>query len=59
MIGWVVGEHNLIFYAGDKKISERDHIWVQDALTVSVAMFQWMGLETNLDKNKSLLCTPG
>ena len=22
-------------------------------------MFQWMGLETNLDKTKALVCTPG
>ena len=58
-VGWASGERNLIFYAGDRRISGRDHIWVQDALTVSVVMFQWMVLETNLDKNKSLVCTPG
>ena len=41
------------------KIGGRDHIWVQDALTVSLAMFQRMQLETNLDNNKALVCTPG
>ena len=38
-MGWAAGERNLIFYADDKRIGGRDHIWVQDALTVSVAMF--------------------
>ena len=37
--GWVVGEKNLIFYADNGRIGGREHIWLQDALTVSVAMF--------------------
>ena len=38
-MGWAAGEHNLIFYVDDRRIGGRDHIWVQDALTVSVAIF--------------------
>ena len=38
-MGWSAGERNLIFYADDGRISGRDHIWLQDALTVSVAIF--------------------
>ena len=38
-MGWAAGEHNPIFYADDRRIVERYHIWVQDALTVSVAIF--------------------
>ena len=56
---WAAGKCNLIFNADDKRISARDHIWLQDALTLSVAMFRQMGLETNLEKTKSLVCTPG
>ena len=52
-----MGECNLIFYAYNGGIGGRDHIWVQDALTVSIEMFQQMGLETNLEKTKSLVCT--
>ena len=37
--GWAAGEHNLGFYADDWRISGRDHIWFQDALTVAVEMF--------------------
>ena len=47
-MGWAAGERNLVFYAEDGGIGGRDHIWLQDALAVSVAMFQRMGLETNL-----------
>ena len=54
-MGWAAGKRNLIFYVDDRRICGRDHIWVQDALTVLVAMFQPMELETNLDNNKALV----
>ena len=38
-MGWAVGEKNLIFYTDDGRIVGRDHEWVQDAMTVMVAMF--------------------
>ena len=58
-MGWETGERNLIFYTDDRRIGGRYQIWVQDALTVSVAMFQLMVLETNMEKTKYLVCTPG
>ena len=58
-MGWAAVERNLIFYAEDGMIGGRYHIWVQDALIVSVAMFRRMGLETNLEKTKALVFTPG
>ena len=58
-MGWAAGNHNLIFYTNDGRIGGRDHIWVQDYLAVSVVMLQCMGLETNLEKTKDLVCTPG
>ena len=36
----------------------RDHEWVKDALTVTVAMFWRMGLETNMEKSKQWCVTP-
>ena len=35
-MGWASGERNMIFYADDGRVGRREHIWVQDALTVSV-----------------------
>ena len=57
-MGSATGERNLIFYADNRSIGGREHIWVQDDLTVSVEMFRRMGLETNLEKTKALVCTP-
>ena len=47
------------FYADEGRIAGRDHKWVQVALTVTVVMFQRMGLEMNLEKTKAIVCTPG
>ena len=38
VMGWAAGEHNLIFNAYIKRIGGRYHIWVQDSLTVPVAI---------------------
>ena len=48
-----------MFCANDGWIAGQDHIWVQDAMTVKVVMFNSVGLNTNLDKTKSMVCTPG
>ena len=57
-MGWAAGERNLFFYMDDGRIAGRDHIWVQNTLPVTVTMFQRVGLDTNLDKKKALVCTP-
>ena len=49
------GEINLVFYTNYGRILGRDHEWVQDVLTVTVAMFRRMRLETNLEKTKSMV----
>ena len=58
-MGWEAREMNIVFNADDGSIAGRDHEWVQETLTVTVAMFQRMGLETNLDKTKAMVCTLG
>ena len=57
VMGWDVGARNLVFNADDGRIAGRDHEWVKDAMTVRVAMFRQMGLETNLGKTRRW-CTP-
>ena len=49
-MGWAAGECNLVFYADDG--------WVKNALTVTVAMFRRVVIETNLENTKALVCTP-
>ena len=57
-MGLAVGDCNLIFYADDGKIAGQDHVWVQDAMSVTVAIFRRMGLETNMEKTNTMVCTP-
>ena len=57
--GWSAGEHYISFYADDGRISGRDPIWVQAVLTTMVRIFVRYGLQTNLDKTKAMICTPG
>ena len=56
-MGWAAEERNLVFYVDDGRIAGRDHEWLQDALTVTVAMFRRMGLEDNLNKTNTVVCT--
>ena len=56
---WAPGEKNLVFYVDDVLIAGREHIWVQDAMTMTVGFFWQMGLENNTEKTKSMVCTPG
>ena len=58
-LGWEAGERNVIFYADDDRIAGQDHEWVQDALSVTVAMFRRMGLDTNIEKSKTMVYRPG
>ena len=58
-IGWVEGEQNLVLYVDERRIAIRYQIWVKDYLPVTVAIFRGVGLDTNLENRKSLVCTPG
>ena len=44
-LGWAAGERNLTFYNNDGRIAGQDNVWVQDALSVTAAMFCSMGLK--------------
>ena len=57
--GWSTGEHNICFYADYGRIVGRDPIWVQAEMTTMVRMFERVGLQTNLDKTKAIICTSG
>ena len=55
---WAAGNRNPVLYADDGRIEGQDHDWVQDEFTVTVAMFLRMGLDSNLDKTNTVVCTP-
>ena len=45
---WASGERNLVFYADDRRVAGRYHIWVQDAMMVTVAVFRIVDIYINL-----------
>ena len=59
VFGWSAGEHNIWFYAYDRKITGRDPFWFQAALTTMVRMFERVELQTNLNKTKAMICMTG
>ena len=54
--GWVVGEHNIVFYTENICISGSNRIWVHTTLIEMVRMFKKVGLLTNLRNNKAMVC---
>ena len=58
-LGWAAGERNVILYSDNGRIVGRDHEWVRDTLSVTVAMFQRMVLKMNIEKLKTIVCMPG
>ena len=56
---WLAGEHNVCFYADDRRIAGKDLIWDQTALIKMVRMFERVGLQRNLNNNKSMILTLG
>ena len=57
--GWLAREHKILFYVDDGQIAGQYSIWLQAAMTTMVRMFEMVGLQTNLDKTKAMICTPG
>ena len=58
-LGWAAVERNTIFYADNGRIAMWYHEWSQDALSETMGISQRIGLETNLNKSKTMVCMPG
>jgi hypothetical protein len=48
-----------IFYVDDAYLAARDPNFLQVALTSPVSLFKCVGLETNVTKMQTMVCTPG
>jgi hypothetical protein len=48
-----------IFYVDDAYLATRDPDFLQVALTSLVSLFECIGLETNVTKIQTMMCTPG
>ena len=48
----------MVFYANDGMVGASDPAWLQGALSALVAIFDRVGLRTNVDKTVSMACHP-
>jgi hypothetical protein len=48
-----------IFYVDDAYLAARDRNFLQVALNSLVSLFERVGLETNVKKMRTMICTPG
>jgi hypothetical protein len=48
-----------IFYVDDAYLASRDTEFLQRALDLLVSLFERVGLETNVSKTQTMICTPG
>jgi hypothetical protein len=48
-----------IFYVGNAYLASRDAKFLQRALDLLVSLFKRVGLETNVSKTQTMICTPG
>jgi hypothetical protein len=48
-----------IFYVDDAYLASRDPEFLQRALDILVYLFTRVGLETNVKKTQTMICTPG
>ena len=56
---WLLGKHNICFYADAGIIAGKNLIWVQRTLSAMVKMLKRVGLQTKLGKTKAMVFTPG
>jgi hypothetical protein len=47
------------FFVDDGLVGSRDPIWLQSAMEVLITLFEGIGLRTNHDKTKVMMCVPG
>jgi hypothetical protein len=57
--GRMVREQLVLFYADDGLLAARNHLWLQMALSRLCELFERVGLRTNVQKTKTMTCTPG
>ena len=52
------GHFSAVFYADDGMVGALDPAWLQGAFSALVAIFDRVGLQTNVDKTVSMACHP-
>jgi hypothetical protein len=58
-LGTNILERLSLFFVDDGLIRSTDPQWLQDSFELLVDHFEWVGLFTNTDKTKAMICSPG
>jgi hypothetical protein len=58
-LDYEVGEKCVLFYADDGLVAAMDKGWVQESFDTLINLFERVGLRTNTQKTKAMICTPG
>jgi hypothetical protein len=57
--GHTVWEQLVLFYADDGLLAASNHLWLQMVLSCLCELFERVGLCMNVQKTKTMTCTPG
>ena len=57
--GWEAVEHNIWFYADDRRIAGKNPVWLHTALTTMEIMFDKVSTQKTMSKTKAMICTLG
>ncbi len=49
----------IAFFVDNGLVGLMDHVWLQSTMDVLVTLFEGIGLRTNPDKTKVMMCVPG
>jgi hypothetical protein len=58
-LGTNILERLSLFFVDDGLIGSTDPQWLQDSFELLVDLFEWVGLRTNTNKTKAMICSPG
>jgi len=58
-LGTYVQDNQAFFYADDGLIGSTDPEWLQEAFNFLTELFERVGLKTNTNKTKAMICHPG
>jgi hypothetical protein len=49
----------IAFFVDDGLVESRDHVWLQSPMGILITLFKGIGLRTNPEKTKVIMCIPG
>ena len=58
-LGEAARDHMVAFFVDDRLVAARCPEWLQFSFQILIALFERIGLQTNTEKTKVMMCLPG